>query len=83
VLSGFWNGALDEVRLFSTARTADEIWADLHTHELGATAGLIGEWTFDDASGQVAVESSGNALDATLGSSNAVEASAPVWIGGR
>jgi hypothetical protein len=82
-LSGFWNGKLDEVRLFSTARTADEIWADLHTHKLGVTAGLVGEWTFDDATGQVAVDSSGNGLDATLGSSNAVEASDQVWVDGR
>jgi hypothetical protein len=82
-LSGFWNGALDEVRLFSTARTPEQIWADLHTHQLGATAGLIGEWTFDDATGQVASDSSGNALDATLGNSNAVEANDPAWVKGR
>ena len=36
-LSGFWNGSLDEVRVFSTARSADQIWADLHTHKLGPT----------------------------------------------
>ncbi|HEX7450962.1 MAG TPA: LamG domain-containing protein [Polyangiaceae bacterium] len=80
LLQGFWNGNLDELRLFSSARTPDQIWADVHTHKLGATAGLIGEWTFDEGSGQTAADSSGNALDAILGSTTAVEASDPVWV---
>jgi hypothetical protein len=82
-LSGFWNGKLDEARLFSTARSADQIWADLHTHQLGPSSGLIGEWTFDDGSGQAAADSSGNGLDATLGSTTDAEASDPTWVAGR
>lgn len=81
--SGFWNGAIDEVRVFSTARTADQIWADLHTHQLGPSPGLVGEWTFDEGSGQSAADSSGNAQDAVLGVSNAVEPSDPAWVSGR
>ena len=81
--SGFWNGTIDEVRLFSTARTAAQIWADLHTHQLGPTEGLIGEWTFDEGSGQTAGDSSGKTQHAVLGSNSAVEASDPVWVSGR
>ncbi|MET0791747.1 MAG: LamG-like jellyroll fold domain-containing protein [Polyangiaceae bacterium] len=81
--SGFWNGTLDEVRVFSTARSADQIWADLHTHQLGATPGLVAEWTFDEGSGQTVSDSSGNAQDAVLGSSSAIETSDPVWVSGR
>ena len=82
-LSGFWNGTLDEVRLFGEARSADQIWADLHAHKLGPTPGLIAEWTFDENTGQTAADSSGHALDAVLGSSSAVEASDPTWVTGR
>ncbi|MES1179075.1 MAG: LamG-like jellyroll fold domain-containing protein [Myxococcales bacterium] len=82
-LSGFWNGSLDEVRVFSNARTADQIWADLHTHKLGPTTGLVAEWTFDEGTGQSAADSSGNAQGAVLGSSSAVETSDPVWVTGR
>ena len=81
--SGFWNGTIDEVRLFSTARTAEQIWTDLHTHQLGPTDGLIGEWTFDEGSGQTAGDSSGKTQDAVLGTSSADEASDPVWVSGR
>ena len=56
---GFWSGALDEVRVFSTVRTADQIWADMHTHTLGPTTGLVGEWTFDEGSGQSSADKSG------------------------
>ncbi|MEO8901107.1 MAG: LamG domain-containing protein [Polyangiaceae bacterium] len=80
---GFWNGVIDEVRVFSTARRADQIWADLHTHKLGPTAGLVAEWTFDEGTGQSVSDSSGNAQGAVLGSSLAVEASDPVWVTGR
>jgi hypothetical protein len=82
-LNGFWNGSLDEVRLFGVARSPDQIWSDLQTHELGPTAGLIAEWTFDENTGQSAADSSGNALDAVLGSTTDVEASDPVWAAGR
>lgn len=82
-LNGFWNGALDEVRLFGTARSADQIWADLHAHKLGPTAGLVAEWTFDENTGQTAADSSGNALDAVLGSTSDVEASDAAWVAGR
>jgi hypothetical protein len=80
VLQGFWNGNLDELRLFSSARTPEQIWADIHTHKLGATSGLLGEWTFDEGSGQTAADSSGNAEDAVLGATGAVEASDPAWV---
>ncbi len=48
--AGLLGRQLDEVRVFSTTRTADQVWSDVHTHALGHTAGLVGEWTFDDAS---------------------------------
>ncbi len=80
MLSGFWNGQLDELRLFASVRTPDQIWGDMHTHQLGPTTGLIGEWTFNEGSGQIAADSSGNGLNAVLGSTNADEDADPAWV---
>lgn len=77
--NGFWVGSIDELRVFSTARTGDQIWSDMHTHQLGPTSGLLAEWTFDEGSGQAAADSSGNAQDAVLGTSSAPEAIDPTW----
>ena len=77
---GYWAGQLDEVRVFSTTRTADQVWSDVHTHALGHTAGLVGEWTFDDASGQTAVDGSGSGNTGTLGTTTGAEAGDPSWV---
>jgi Concanavalin A-like lectin/glucanases superfamily len=79
-LDGFWNGELDELRIFSSVRAADEVWADMHTRKLGITPGLTAEWTFDEGAGQSSADSSGNGMNAILGTSTAVEASDPTWI---
>ena len=76
---GYWNGELDEVRLFSTVRTPDQVWADLHAHTLGPAAGLVGEWTFDTGSGAAITDSSGAGNDGTLGVSS-VANSSPTWV---
>jgi len=78
--NGFFNGTLDELRLFSVARTPAQIWADMHTHRLDVQAGLVGQWTFDEGSGQTTADSSGNDLSAWLGTTDAVEASDPTWV---
>jgi hypothetical protein len=78
--NGFWSGTLDEVRLFKTARTAAQIWADMHTHALGPTTGLVGEWTFDEGAGQVASDSSSAGNAGTLGATSGVESTDPTWV---
>jgi hypothetical protein len=78
---GFWDGQLDEIRLFSIARSPDQIWVDMHQHTLGAVTGLVAEWRFDEGSGQVCSNSavSGD-CDGVLGSTNATESSDPTWV---
>jgi len=76
-LSGHWYGALDEVRVFSSARSPEQVWADMHTHELGPTQSLVGEWIFDGDQGQIARDSSGSSNDAVLGANDTEEASDP------
>ncbi|HXJ20473.1 MAG TPA: LamG-like jellyroll fold domain-containing protein [Polyangia bacterium] len=79
-LFGFWTGAIDEVRVFSRARTPDEVWADMHTDRLGPGQDLAAEWTFDEGAGQTTADSSGNGNTATLGLSGAPESTDPTWI---
>ncbi|HEY6032679.1 MAG TPA: LamG domain-containing protein, partial [Kofleriaceae bacterium] len=80
MIDGSWHGMLDELRVFSSARTGDQVWADMHTHELGATTGLIGEWTFDEGTGQTTADSSGAGNPGQLGATTGAEASDPVWV---
>ena len=79
-IDGFWTGAIDEVRVFSVARSPAQIWADMHTHQLGPTPGLVGEWTFDEGTGQTAADTSGLAPAAILGQSPAVDPRDPTWL---
>ncbi|HVZ71229.1 MAG TPA: LamG domain-containing protein [Polyangia bacterium] len=77
---GFWSGAIDEVRVFSTARTSAQIWSDMHTHKLGPTTGLVGEWTFDEGTGQTTADQSGSGNTGTLGATNTAETTDPTWV---
>lgn len=77
---GWWKGAIDEVRVWSAARSGDQIWADMHAHALGATPGLLGEWTFDEGAGQTASDSSGHGHTGVLGGTMTAEAADPQWI---
>ena len=44
----FWNGALDEIRIWNVARTKDEILASMNSPLTGNENGLVGYWNFDD-----------------------------------
>ena len=43
----------------------------MHTHALGPTTGLVGEWTFDEGSGQTSADKSGAGNTATIGATSA------------
>jgi hypothetical protein len=81
-ISGFWTGSIDEVRVFSAARTGAQIWADMHTHKLGPTTGLVGEWTFDEGTGQTTADQSGSNNPGTLGAAGTAETTDPTWTNG-
>ena len=44
----FWKGALDEIRIWSVARTEDEIRVSMNSPLTGQEDGLVGYWNFDD-----------------------------------
>ena len=40
---------------------------------------LVANWSFDDGSGQLATDSSGNGIDAQLGATSGADSSDPTW----
>jgi len=62
-----WNGEIDDVRVCNVARTAAQIQANYQTEiqSLG-TAGLVGNWRFDEGTGQTAADSGGSPQNLAL-----------------
>jgi Concanavalin A-like lectin/glucanases superfamily/Secretion system C-terminal sorting domain/Calcineurin-like phosphoesterase len=70
---GFFNGKMDEIRIWNTARTDAQI-ASAYLTEIPSAAGLVGRWGFNENTGTTAANSGsgGTALNGTLINS-------PVW----
>ncbi|MBN1787572.1 MAG: right-handed parallel beta-helix repeat-containing protein [Sedimentisphaerales bacterium] len=72
----FW-GMIDDVRLYNTVLSAEEI-SDI------CGRGPIAHWKFDEGSGTVAVDVTGNGYDGTLGPNPPGEGeSMPTWVPGK
>jgi hypothetical protein len=56
--AGFFDGVIDEVRVWNYARSLSEIQAGMSAPIASAT-GLVGRWGFDEGSGAVAANSAG------------------------
>ena len=74
----YLNGALDDLRLWTTARSQTDIANNLSLNLPGSTPGLAGLWQFNDASGTSALDATANANNGTLG--GGVAANRPAWI---
>ena len=66
VAAGFFAGTVDEVRIWSVARTAAQIAAAKDTEITGPQANLLGRWGLNEASGTTAADSSGNGITGAL-----------------
>jgi hypothetical protein len=68
-------GAMDNIRYWSVARTADQIrdflTVQFSPDQAGQQVGLIGSWTFESSSTSV-VDGAGNCTDGTLGGTAAI-----------
>ena len=53
----FFNGQIDEFRIWSVARTAAQITSTMGTTLAGNEANLVGYWKFDETSGTTAADS--------------------------
>ncbi len=64
--AGYFDGALDEVRIWNLARTQSEIQATANSQLATATPGLVARWSLDEGSGALLNASAGTATNGTL-----------------
>jgi len=76
----YYDGMIDEVRVWNVALTKEEILAGMHERLAGTEPGLIGYWNFDEGQGQVAGDSSGYGNNGILGSTPDIDNSDPSWV---
>ncbi len=62
----FFPGDIDEVRIWSGARSARQIAANMGLTLSGREPGLVGYWSFDEGKGTTAADETGHGHDATL-----------------
>jgi hypothetical protein len=74
VAAGFFNGTLDEARIWNVARTPAEIQGAMNSTLLSGT-GLIARWGLDEGTGTVAGNSIGGGVSGTL-------VNGPLWVAG-
>ncbi len=62
----YFEGAIDEVRIWNVARTQSEIEDNMEFHLVDNEAGLVGYWRLDETSGSSAPDKTINNNDGTL-----------------
>ncbi len=78
-LTGFFDGDIDELRIWNTMRSSSDIASDMYVHPPMLASGMVALWTFDEGTGQIAHDATGS-HDAVLGTSANSDASDPTWI---
>lgn len=63
--AGFFNGVLDEARIWNYARTAQQI-SNSMSLQIQAMPGLVGRWGFEEPSGNITTNTATNGLHGTL-----------------
>jgi len=80
---GYYDGLLDEVRIFDTVVDQPTLAAWMHAHATSDHpdfASLVGDWRMDEGAGQTASSELGSpTLDGRLGDTAGPEASDPTW----
>lgn len=71
---GFFNGRIDEVRIWNVIRTDTEISANYNS-ELTSGTGLVGRWGLNEGSGAVAINSISGGINGNL-------TNLPLWVAG-
>ena len=78
----YFNGQIDEFRIWNVARSAAEIMSTMNHTLTGNEAGLTGYWKFDETSGTTAadsVASSGHTAHPGMLSANTASNN-PTWV---
>jgi beta-lactam-binding protein with PASTA domain len=72
-----FDGAIDDVAVWSRALTATEIAARINQEPGGGASGLAAFWSFNESSGQPVLDSTTNANHGTLGLDSGVDGADP------
>ena len=70
VPEGYFNGVLDEVRIWNVARTQAEIQVTINSRLSTPLTGMIARWGLDEGSGTVIHSSAGTTIDGNIAQSN-------------
>ncbi|MCA9255173.1 MAG: laminin G domain-containing protein, partial [Phycisphaerales bacterium] len=73
-------GEIDDVRLWSSYRSQQQIVDNMLSIFESSPSDLLGRWRFNEGFGQTAFDASAMANDGTLGVSGSMELSDPAWI---
>lgn len=76
---GAYGGSLDEVRIWSVARTQSAIQSNMNSELTGTQSGLVAYWKMDEGQGQVLNDGSGANLNAQLGATSTTDSYDPAW----
>ncbi len=79
-MDGFFNGKIDEVRMWNIARTQTEIQTYMNNYLEGTESGLTSYWQMNENNGQIVYDLSGNGNNGQLGSTPGNDTNDPVWI---
>lgn len=74
VAAGFFQGQIDEPRVWSSVRSQAQVQSTMNSEITGATAGLSGRWGLNEGSGTSAANSAGAA--------NGTLTNGPTWVAG-
>lgn len=73
-------GTISELRIWSVARTLEEIRRDIDRRLTGGEPGLAGYWPFDEGEGQVVRDASPAGHNGYLGTSPTPDDADPAWV---
>jgi hypothetical protein len=66
----WFNGAIDEARIWSSARSQGDIVATMNSEIPSPTAGLVARWGLNEDAGSIVASSAGTTLDGTITGAN-------------
>jgi len=76
----YLDGVMDEVRIWSYARSEAEIQTGMYCSPTGNEVGLLGYWNFDEGTGQIVHDRTGNQNHGQLGTNLNVNSDDPTWV---
>jgi len=76
--SDYFEGIIDEIRIWNRVLTQEEIQANMYGHLTGSEEGLVGYWPFNEGSGNQTNDFSGNDNHGTINGATWIGAGAPI-----